>query len=156
MIDKKWIPYINSLREKLMERSSEEKDINLKQDAETFAEKMSAYGYTLDFSLKSLEEDIDSIIESEDVGLFNYSEAASINQTGLEAYIGETLIMLFNGKPKGEFRMGKLDRNFYFLYIEFGKFRYYPSDFIWFRLSNGPGEGSYKVHLKKILPRIKG
>lgn len=156
MIDKIWLPYINSLREKLVEKSSEEKDISFKQDAEEFAEKMSAYGYKLDFSLKSLEEDIDNMIESEDVDLSDSSEVGSINQTGLEAYIGETLTMLFRGKPKGEFKSGKLNRNFYFSYIEFGKFRYYPSDFIRLRLSNGPGEGSYKEHLEKLLPRIKG
>ena len=156
MIDKNWLPYINSLREKLVGRSSEEKDISFKQNAEEFVEKMSAYGYKLDFSLKSLEEDIDNMIESEDVDLSDSSEVGSINQTGLEAYIGETLTMLFRGKTKGEFRSGKLNRNFYFSYIEFGKFRYYPSDFIRLRLSNGPEEGSYKEHLKKLLPRIKG
>lgn len=156
MIDKTWLQYINRLREKLVAKSSEEKNINFIKYAEEFADKMSAYGYKLDFSLKSLEEDIDSMIESEDVDLSDSPKVGSVNQTGLEAYIGETLTMLFNGKPKGEFKSGKSHRNFFFAYIEFGKFRYYPSDFIRLRLSNGPGEGSYKEHLEKILPRIKG
>lgn len=156
MIEKAWLAYINSLRIKLLEKNPEEKNISYKQDAEEFVKKMSAYGFKLDFSLKSLEEDIDNIIESEDVDFSDSPEPGSINQTGLEAYIGETLTLLFKGKPKGQFKSGKLNRNFYFSYIEFGKFRYYPSDFIRFRLSNGPEEGSYKEHLEKLLPRIKG
>ena len=139
-----------------MAKSSEEKTINFKKDADEFVEKMSACGFKLDFSLKSLEEDIDSMIESEDVDLSDSPNVGSFNQTGMEAYIGETLTMLFNGKPKGEFKSGKSHRNFFFAYIEFGKFRYYPSDFIRLRLSNGPGEGSFKEHLEKALPRIKG
>lgn len=155
MIDKDWIPFINNLRKKLLEKSSEEKDISFKQDAEEFAERMSAHGFKLDFSLKSLQEDIDNIIDFKDVDFSDSSEAGPINHTGLESYIGETLTMLFNGKPKGEFKSGKPNRNFYFSYIRFGKFQYYPSDFIRFRIANGPEEGSFKEHLEKLLPRLK-
>ena len=125
------------------------------QTAKEFSGQMLEKGYALDFSLNSLKNEIDKIIESPDIKLDGADPDAWRIQYSLEAYIGHTLALLFNGVWKGEFCKDNPGVNFYTSYVEFGKYLYYPSHFIGYRISNGPKEGLFKDYLERVLPKIK-
>lgn len=115
--------------------------------AEQFVEIMKKKGYDLNFSLESLEEEIDKILE-------RYSKIEGhdlyILREFLTAYIGETLIRIFNGGWEGDF-YGPLSRtgiNFYTSYIIINDFRFNPNHFISYYLSNGKrAEGTFYNYL---------
>jgi hypothetical protein len=120
-----------------------------------FAEKMRAVGYCLDFSLKSLSEEVDKLLESK---LFSGrgSEAEWQDEAGLEAYVGETLSRLFDGQWIGSFREDNPGPNYYLSWVQFGEAKYFPSMFLSYRISNGKEhEGTFEDHLVRVLPRIK-
>jgi hypothetical protein len=120
-----------------------------------FADQMNARGYALDFSLKSLFEEIDKLLES---ALFLHHEepAQWVDEASLEAYIGETLCWLFDGKWQGEFRPDNPGPNFYLSFVMFGEFRFFPSHFIGYRINNGKeSQGTFTTYLERILPLIK-
>jgi hypothetical protein len=74
----------------------------------------------------------------------------------LEAYVGETLCRLFDGKWGGEFYWENPAPNFYVSYIEFGLYRFFPSHFLRYRINNGEkSTGTFKKYLEKMLPTIK-
>lgn len=64
--------------------------------AEMFSTERSENSYILDFSLQSLEVEINRFLETEDIGKDNRSNACK-----LEAYIGESLCRIFNGNWTG-------------------------------------------------------
>jgi hypothetical protein len=126
--------------------------------AEAFAAEQSAAGYALDFSLASLETEVDRLI---DMPMFHHgrerppSEAEERNEAGLAAYIGEALRRLFGGVWVGSFHPGSTALNFYRSFVMFGGYRFEPHLFVAYRLTNGGCEGSFRTYLRASLPRIK-
>jgi hypothetical protein len=122
--------------------------------AKSFALKMSQSGYCLDFSLKSLIEEVDRLIDTE-LGLEPIGPESWGEATNLEAYVGETLCKLFNGKWAGDFHQDS-GVNFYTSFIIFGEYKLYPSHFIAYRVSNGKKEvGSFSEYFKIVEPNIR-
>ncbi|GAA5082654.1 hypothetical protein GCM10023210_00240 [Chryseobacterium ginsengisoli] len=117
--------------------------------AEHFATIMNRKGFNLNFSLESLEIEIDQILEK-------YSEQdlndRSILEAFLTAYIGESVIRLFGGNWAGDF-FAPLNRsgiNFYTSYIVINDFRFNPNHFIGYYLNNGKkSEGTFYNYLYK-------
>ena len=118
--------------------------------AEYFAEFQFKNGYHFDFSLRSLEEDVDKYLESLD--LKEEREEDNI-ECYLTAYIGETICRLYNGIWKGEYQPPHTTRgsNYYLCYIMIVNYKYWPSHFISYRLNHGRdgenGEGTFKEYL---------
>jgi hypothetical protein len=132
-----------------------EKDPDPAGSALRFAEKLRVAGYSLDFSLKSLSSEIDQLLESP---LFSdhSSPPQWHDEASLEAYLGETLRQLFNGEWKGAFSQSNPGPNFYLSWVQFGEFRYFPSHFLAYRISNGKADtGTFSQYLERILPAIK-
>lgn len=120
-----------------------------KSCAEHFADIMGKKGYTLDFSLKSLETEIDRILEK--YSKIEYQEL-NILEEFLTAYVGESLLRIFGGSWAGNF-YGPLNRsgvNFYTSYMVINDFRFNPNHFIGYYLSNGKkSEGTFYEYLYK-------
>lgn len=110
--------------------------MNPKICAEDFAEIMNKKGYNLNFSLASLEKEIDEILEK-------YSKTGDNDREILEifltAYVGESLIRLFGGSWDGDFyaSLNKAGINFYTSYMMINNFRFNPDHFIGYYLGNG-------------------
>ena len=115
--------------------------------AQLFAKEYSEKGYKLDFSLESLTNEIDKILE-------NYSDLEGNERYTIEAeltaYIGESICEIFNGKWKGLY-YGPLNPNgvnFYTCKIKVEEFEFAPSHFVEYYFSNGKlEEGSFKNYL---------
>ncbi len=126
--------------------------------AETFAAKQHTAGYALDFSLGSLETEVDRLL---DLPLFHHgrqgeaTEAEERNKAALGAYVGETLRRLFDGEWVGSFHPGCPILNFYRSAILFGSFKFQPDLFVSYRLTNGESEGSFRAYLRAVLPQIE-
>jgi len=126
--------------------------------AEGFAATRSAAGYPLDFSLASLETQVDRLLV---LPIFRHgrerlpTDAEERNEAALAAYIGETLRRLFSGEWIGSFYPRSLALNFYESFVMFGDFRFEPHLFVGYRLTNGEGEGSFRSYLRSVLPRIE-
>lgn len=119
------------------------------------AEKYSRKAYQFDFSLISLENGIDAVLENE-VG--NHGDERAIIEAELTAYFGETLCRIFNTEWAGSY-YGPLNRvgaNYYTCKITKGEFELYPSHFIGYYLSNGKeSEGTFKDYLiSNVLTQI--
>lgn len=118
---------------------------NPKNIAEIVRRKYIEKGYDLDFSLKSLENEIDKILENEIPE--NWVESAKL-ESELTAYFGETLCRIFNTKWKGEYYSENSGMNYYSSKIEKNGFEFGPSHFIGYYLNNGKkSEGSFKNYL---------
>jgi len=105
-------------------------------------------GYSFDFSLKSLEVEVDKYLEK-------YRPADEESRLRMEcdltAYVGETIRRLYDGEWTGEY-FGKSSSyrgpNFYTCKVKIGKFDFYPSHFISYYLSNGKeSEGTFYEYL---------
>jgi len=121
------------------------RDDNPKDIAEIVSRKYLEKGYDLDFSLKSLENEIDKILENEISE--NCIESANL-ESELTAYFGETLCRVFDTKWKGEYYSENNGINYYTSKIEKNGFEFGPSHFISYYLSNGKeNEGSFKDYL---------
>ena len=116
------------------------------------AEKLVHWGkkseHLLDYSLSSLQQDVDVLFESMIAGSMPCWECA------LGAYVGETLVRLFDGVWRGAFYCDNSAANYYLSFIDFGEYRYYPFHFLSYRISNGVEEGSFVHHLEDVLPNI--
>lgn len=136
------------LGENIQEHSTTEPS-DPKTCAKHFADLMEKKGYKLDFSLKSLETEIDRILEK--YSKIEYQEL-NILEEFLTAYVGETLLHLFGGNWVGDF-YGPLNRvgiNFYTSYMVINDFRFNPNHFIGYYLSNGKkSEGTFYEYLYK-------
>ena len=122
--------------------------------AEHFAETMGKQGFELDFSLTSLLVEVDRLLEAPGV-VTRESVAGHKNEAALGAYVGETLARLFDGVWQGQFSADNTGINFYMSYVDFGEYRYHPSHFVSYRISNGPGEGTFAEHLERTLPKVR-
>jgi hypothetical protein len=121
------------------------KEDNPKDIAEIVSRKYLEKGYNLDFSLKSLENEIDKILENEIPE--DWIESAKLDSE-LTAYFGETLCRIFDTTWKGEYFSENSGMNFYTCKIEKNGFEFGPSHFIGYYLSNGKeSEGSFKDYL---------
>ena len=102
--------------------------------AKAVANKYSLKGYTLDFSLESLETEIDKIINNP----ITYKEEKDIDFliAELTVYVGETFRILFNAVCPGQyFEGGKGNAaNFYTYYVEKNGERFHPSHFFEYKL----------------------
>jgi len=118
---------------------------NPKEIANIVSEKYMQKGYVLDFSMESLESEIDKILEKEIPK--DWIESAKL-ESELTAYIGETICQLFDASWKGEYYLEKSGMNFYTCKIEKNGFEFGPGHFIAYYLENGKeSEGSFKEYL---------
>jgi hypothetical protein len=124
--------------------------------AESFARDMKEAGVPLDFTMHSLEVEIDALLERYKDDLAREDSYGWRLTAGLEAYVGETLARLLNGAWKGTFNSVNPGSNMYTSYVEFGAYKYYPSHFLGYRITNGLTQGTFKEHLDRARPRIKG
>ena len=122
--------------------------------ASEFAKRMTLKGFNLDFTLSSLDTEIDKIIEDKENTVDDQDKISVVDRVGIEAYVGEALLLLFKGARQGKFNEKNPDANFYMSSISFGDYTYYPSHFLNYRFSNGPVEGKFREHLKTILNKI--
>lgn len=124
--------------------------------AESFAFHMKKLGFNCDFSLHSLLNDIDLILNSSEVSFKNGCSAGLNNLAGIEAYIGETLKRLYHGEWHGSFVLHTPESNFYTSYLSFGEYKFYPARFLTYRLTHGENvEGTFATYLQRILPLIR-
>lgn len=136
-----------------------------KKIADAFVQEMERFGYVLDYSLKSLTQEVDRLLESP---LFQ-SMADGANQridrktlddaqrleAGIEAYVGETLCRLFDGEWGGGFYSSGFGINFYSSWVQFGDFSVRLSHFLAYRIAHGKQEeGTFGSYLDRILPSI--
>ncbi len=118
---------------------------NPKQIAKKVSEKYLRKGYNLDFSLKSLENEIDKILENEI--LKDALETRKL-EAELTAYLGETICRIFSARWIGIYYAENSGMNFYSCKIEKNDFEFSPSHFFSYYLSNGKkSEGSFKDYL---------
>lgn len=127
------------------------------QTAESFACHMKKLGFDCDFSLQSLLNDIDLILNSPEVSFNDEGTAGLNNLAGIEAYIGETLKRLYHGEWCGKFILHTPESNFYTSYLSFGEYKFYPARFLTYRLTHGEDvQGTFATYLQRILPLIRG
>lgn len=104
--------------------------------AEKVAKKFLKKGYCLDFSIASLENEIDSILKNESQWSYRQKERL---ETELTAYFGETICRIFNAKWKGkyfkDFRRSGI--NYYSCSIQKNTFEFSPSHFFGYYFENG-------------------
>ena len=126
------------------------------QTAESFACHMKNLGFDCDFSLQSLLNDIDLILNSSEVSFKGEGTAGLNNLAGIEAYIGETLKRLYHGEWHGKFVLHTPESNFYTSYLSFGEYKFYPARFLTYRLTHGEDvEGTFATYLQRTLPLIR-
>lgn len=113
--------------------------------AQIVSDKYLKKGYQLDFSKKSLEQEIDSILENEIT-----SNEPELIGSELVAYIGETICKLIGAQWSGDYYLNNSGMNFYSCKIEKDEFEFKPSHFISYYISNGKkSEGSFKNYFKE-------
>jgi len=123
-----------------------------------FSEQHTGTGCQLDFSIESLQTEVDRVLE---LPIFfrgregTPTDNQERREAALCAYVGETLSRLFDGTWGGDFRPDRSASNFYTSFVDFGDYRYWPSRFIGYRLTNWPQEGTFAQHLERVLPSIK-
>ncbi len=123
--------------------------------AEAFAKKMKSIGFNCDFSKDSLMTQIDSILNSNKVCLGGEKPECWENEVGLEAYIGETLLRLYEGNWQGTFDSKSPSDNFYFSFVKFDEYDFYPSHFIGYKVINGEkAEGTFNEYISRVLPKM--
>jgi len=116
--------------------------------SESFVKTAEAEGFSFDFSLKSLEFEIDKYLEK----YYLLDEESKFRaECDLTAYIGETIRRLYQGEWEGEYfgsSSSYRGSNFYTCKVKIGKFVFYPNHFIAYYLSNGKkSEGTFYDYL---------
>ncbi len=120
----------------------------------SFADEMQREAFLFNFTLASLETEVDRLVCS--AYLNNRSDPRQwATEAGLEAYVGEVLRVLFDGECKGDFRADNPGPNFYCSWLVFGEYIYRPSHFLGYRISNGEITGTFAQHLAQVLPFVK-
>lgn len=123
--------------------------VDPKTCATDFAKIMKGKGHVLDFSLESLEVEVDHILAQYATVDF---EDLSILEDFLTAYVGETLIANFGGSWTGNYYapMSLAGVNYYSSFITINDFRFNPNHFIGYYLTNGKKtEGTFYEYLYK-------
>lgn len=122
-----------------------------KLTASLFSKEMQAFGYQLDFSLQSLESEIDRILETFPL---NSQDAKYDLEAKLTAYIGEAMCQNLNGFWSGAFysHKSRIGNNYYFCKITIGKHDFYPEHFIGYYICNGKNStGTFQNYFTKTL-----
>ena len=108
--------------------------------------------YRLDFSQKSLIEEIDKILDCE-VGIEPIHPESWELASMMAIYIGETLCRIYDGIWQGAFT-NKAD-DYYTSWLMFGEYKFAPTHFIQYRISNGKeSEGTFKEYFEIVKPEI--
>ena len=112
--------------------------------ARGFAARHGRSGYRLDFSIASLETEIDRLLET---SLFHRGRGMGTleqdcNLAGLVAYVGETLRQVYDGRWEEGFVVR--GDNFYTAFVQFGDYKYWPE------------EGTFAQHLKGLAAKLFG
>lgn len=125
--------------------------------AEKFAWRMNLLFFKLDFSTKSLESEIDKILDSRIVPIKGRWKIGWRNHAAIEAYIGEVIVRNFAGEWKGAFCADNPAGNFYTSYVQIGAYIFKPSHFLGYRISNGEdSHGTFRnYYTKTVLPGIQ-
>jgi hypothetical protein len=114
--------------------------------------------HSLDFSLDSLRREVDRLLK---LPIFRRGRGSAPanererNEAALCAYIGETLRRHFHGTWRGRFSPTCPIRNFYESFVELNGFRYNPSIWIAYCLTNWSGEGTFAQELDKLLTEVE-
>lgn len=119
--------------------------------AHLFSKEMQAFGYLLDFSLQSLESEIDRILETFPI---NSQDEQFDLKPKLTAYIGETMCQKLNSVWSGPFYSHKkwIGNNYYFCKITIGEHDFYPDHFIGYYLANSKKDaGTFKDFFIRTL-----
>lgn len=115
--------------------------------SESFVKTAAKEGFSFDFSLKSLEFEIDKYLEK----YYPLEEESKLRtECDLTAYIGETIRRLYQGEWAGEYFSSSSShgQNFYTCKVKIGKFVFSPNHFIAYYLSNGKeSEGTFYDYL---------
>lgn len=126
-------------------------DPNTPDDPSEIAEKVAAKflkkGYCLDFSIASLENEIDNILKNE--SQWRYKQKLRL-EIELTAYFGETICRIFNAKWTGEYfkTFPRSGANYYLCKIRINKFEFAPSHFFEYYFANGSKrKNSFKNYL---------
>jgi hypothetical protein len=123
--------------------------------AEAFAARMQQAGYSFDFSLRSLLEEVDRLLDSPYFTNHNNPEQWP-DEARLTAYVGETLVRLYAGVWTGQFYVNHAWTNFYTCSVQFGEYAYKPSHFLDYQFSNGKNStGTFAHHLQRVLSAIQ-
>lgn len=122
-----------------------------KSAALELSEKMNKEGYTLDFSMKSLSEEIDKIIISPNYLNQNEDEVEK-EEAFLSAYIGETLVQNLNGEWVGEFSITEPFNNFYRSSVRIKGKGFNPTAILSYK-RNG-SKGTFRKELRSFLKEI--
>lgn len=126
--------------------------------AETFAAARSADGFALDFSLVSLETEVDRLLDSEHLPQGRedaFDATRQRNAAGLGAYVGETLRRAHQGVWCGDFFGDNNAANFYCSYVDLRGHHYWPSRWLEYRITNGPVEGGFGPHLAETQREVE-
>ncbi len=108
--------------------------------------------YRLDFSQKSLIEEIDKILDCE-VGIEPIHPESWELASMMAIYIGETLCRIYDGTWQGAFTNKAGD--YYTSWLMFGEYKFAPTHFIQYRISNGKeSEGTFKEYFEIVKPEI--
>ncbi|CAM1343856.1 hypothetical protein [Tenacibaculum amylolyticum] len=119
--------------------------------AEMVANKYTIKGYVLDFSLKSLQQEIDRILANETTVLKNKDTL----ECELTAYFGETLCRLYEFSWSGTYDRMKTGINYYTCKIVRDGFEIWPSHFLGYYMNNGKDDvGSFEKYINGLLPKI--
>jgi hypothetical protein len=130
--------------------------VNPSEIAEKIATRFVKKGYQLDFTLGSLENEIDLILKNDKPNIFKRRKRL---EAALTAYFGETICRLYKAKWSGYYFDGssKMGDNYYFCKIEKGNFEFYPSHFFGYYFENGSDkETPFKEYLNNgLLKRLR-
>jgi hypothetical protein len=127
------------------------------ETAERFSQKGSKLGFLLDFSIESLKVEVDRVLNSTEICFGGIKHECWENQSGLEAYVGEALLRLYGGEWQGQFNSKNPGANFYFSFVKFDTYKFFPSRFLGYRISNGEeNEGSFSNYLPILQNKISG
>ena len=122
-----------------------------KSAANELATLMNTKGYSLDFSMKSLSEEIDKIINSPEY-LGQPEKELEENEALLSAYIGETLVQNLNGEWLGEFSVKEPFNNFYRSSVKIKGKGFNPTAILSYK-RNG-SKGTFRKELRSFLKEI--
>ena len=123
--------------------------------ANYFSRLMATYGYRLDMSLKSLEDDLENIfnhidVQNSEIKIMLPNDQAYDFETGIACYLGETLALKYGGIWKGHCGT-ESGVNFYTSNILFGNYNFNPFIYVGYRATNGAKDtGSVKELLYQV------
>ena len=125
--------------------------------AKALAKELTGKGYKLDFTMKSLEAEIDRLLEDRFLPLGTENVEDHVKVARLGAYIGETLRREFKGKWEGRFEESSWKVFYNESRVVFPNLKLNPYSYMWWRLSAGKERagGNFSKRLKDDIRRIE-